>query len=91
MEKYHFRLLKKCVIWEETQFAIETETLEDAKLKAINFYNDPNDFREIFDYYLDQELLLETLSGYEPEDDIYPTKELYSCDTDKLIISDKNE
>lgn len=86
-KKYNFRLLLKSIIWDEFSFAIEAPNFEKAKEIAIKYYENPND-NDIDGRY---ELLCETLSDYVPEENLYPTKELYSCDTDKLIISDKNE
>lgn len=84
-KNYNFRLLLKSIIWDELSFAIEAPDFEKAKEIAIEYYKNP------YDINIDtkNELLVETLGDYAPEDDPYPTKELYSCDTDKLIITDK--
>lgn len=90
-KKYHFKLLKKCIIWDEYQFATEAPTFEEAKQKAMEFYNDPNETDTLINDDYEQELVLHTLQDYEPEDNFYPTKELYYYDFDtdeeKLILT----
>jgi hypothetical protein len=81
-QEFDFYIDERVMIWNRLKFSVEAETLEEAKEKAVFMVT--ND-REEIDFY-DFELLQDTLTEIEPEDnDGNSTIELY-CEKDTDLI-----
>ena len=86
-QEFDFYIDERVMIWNRLKFSVEAETLEEAKEKAVFMVT--ND-REEIDFY-DSELLQDTLTEIEPEDnDGNSTLELY-CEKDTDLIYENGE
>lgn len=86
-QEFDFYIDERVMIWNRLKFSVEAETLEEAKEKAVFMVT--ND-REEIDFY-DFELLQDTLTEIEPEDnDGNSTLELY-CEKDTDLIYENGE
>jgi hypothetical protein len=86
-QEFDFYIDERVMIWNRLKFSVEAETLEEAKEKAVFMVT--ND-REEIDFY-DFELLQDTLTEIEPEDnDGNSTIELY-CEKDTDLIYENGE
>lgn len=87
MKEFDFYIDEKVTIWNRLKFSVEAETLKEAKEKAI--YMTTKD-REDIDFY-DSEILHDTLTELEPEDNQgNSTVELY-CENDADLIYENTE
>ena len=87
MKEFDFYIDEKVTIWNRLKFSVEAETLEEAREKAIYMTTKG---REDIDFY-DSELLHDTLTELEPEDNQgNSTVELY-CKNDADLIYENTE
>jgi hypothetical protein len=87
-QEFDFYIDEKVTIWNRLKFTIEAETLEEAK--EIAFYTTTKEREEIEIY--DSELLFDTLTELEPEDNLNnSTIELYCDEDDELLYDNGNE
>lgn len=86
-QEFDFYIDERVRIWNRLKFCVEAETLEEAKEKAIFMVTQE---REDMDFW-DNEMLYDTLTELEPEDnDGNSTIELY-CEKDSNLIYDNAE
>jgi len=87
-QEFDFYIDEKVTIWNRLKFTIEAETLEEAKEIAV--YTTTKEREEIEIY--DSELLFDTLTELEPEDNLNnSTIELYCDEDDELLYDNGNE
>jgi hypothetical protein len=82
MESYSFFLDTKVTTWMRTEFEIEADSLEDAKLKAIEFHKQGNTSD------ISWEDIMDTQEPMSVEDnDGQPTEELYCAEDSSIIFN----
>tara|TARA_R110000822_G_scaffold14551_3_gene51066 strand:+ start:1907 stop:2194 length:288 start_codon:yes stop_codon:yes gene_type:complete len=86
-QEFDFYIDERVMIWNRLKFSVEAETLEEAKDMAIFMVTKD---REEIDFY-DSELLHDTLTELEPEDNEgNSTLELY-CEKDTDLIYENSD
>ena len=69
---FNFHLDTKVTSWYRTEFEIEAETLEEAKIKAIEYHNDSNTSSIGWDEIMDtQESMSVVDNGGEPTEELF--------------------